>query len=169
MSYTQSQTCTLIILLINNDDNSTANRLTVLCPGQPCELAAETTHSLASSLLLVNFLHLLLLSWQVQVVSYWRGYVSGARCKWFAYGPADATATPSSLASLNPAWFNFLVPAYPGCPRKRPLNVCSSWQVRQAFPVPQLLSLWRQPEKNQLDHVSYTANAWLLWKPVPHP
>jgi len=26
---------------------------------------------------------------------------SGARCKWFAYGPADATATPSSLASLK--------------------------------------------------------------------
>jgi len=27
----------------------------------------------------------------------WRGYLSGARCKWFAYGPADATATLSSL------------------------------------------------------------------------
>jgi len=25
--------------------------------------------------------------------------------KWFAYGPADATATPSSLASVNPEWF----------------------------------------------------------------
>jgi len=28
------------------------------------------------------------------------GYRSAARCKWFAYGPADATATASSLASL---------------------------------------------------------------------
>ena len=27
--------------------------------------------------------------------------VSAARCKWSAYGPADATVTPSSLASLN--------------------------------------------------------------------
>jgi len=27
------------------------------------------------------------------VVRYWRGYLSGARCKWFAYGPADATVT----------------------------------------------------------------------------
>jgi len=35
-----------------------------------------------------------------RVVRYWHGYVSGARCKWVAYGPADATATPSSLASL---------------------------------------------------------------------
>jgi len=32
----------------------------------------------------------------------WRGYLSGARCKWFACGPADATATPSSIASLKP-------------------------------------------------------------------
>jgi len=28
-------------------------------------------------------------------------YLSWARCKWFAYGPADDTATPSSLASLK--------------------------------------------------------------------
>jgi len=31
----------------------------------------------------------------------WRGYLSGVRCKWFAYGRADATATPSYLASLK--------------------------------------------------------------------
>ena len=31
----------------------------------------------------------------------WRGYLSGAKCRWFAYGPADAAATPSSLASLK--------------------------------------------------------------------
>jgi len=27
----------------------------------------------------------------------WRGYLSGVRCKWLAYGPVDATVTPSSL------------------------------------------------------------------------
>jgi len=32
---------------------------------------------------------------------YWYGYLSGVRCNWFAYGPTDATATPSSLASLK--------------------------------------------------------------------
>jgi len=32
-----------------------------------------------------------------------RCYLSRVRCKWFAYGPADATA---SLASLNPEWFH---------------------------------------------------------------
>ena len=35
------------------------------------------------------------------VVRYWHGRLSGARCKWFACGPADATATPSSLAPVK--------------------------------------------------------------------
>jgi len=35
------------------------------------------------------------------VVRYWRGYLSEARCKWFAYGPADATANPSSLVPVK--------------------------------------------------------------------
>jgi len=35
------------------------------------------------------------------VVRYWHGYLCGARCKWFAYGPADATVTPSSLAAVK--------------------------------------------------------------------
>ena len=35
------------------------------------------------------------------VVRYWHGYLSGARCKLFAYGVADATATPSSLAPVK--------------------------------------------------------------------
>jgi len=44
------------------------------------------------------------------VMRCWRGYLSAARCKWFAYGPPDATATPSSLASLKsglvwPFWY----------------------------------------------------------------
>jgi len=38
----------------------------------------------------------------IQPVKTWvmrccHGYLSGAKCKWLAYGPADATATPSSL------------------------------------------------------------------------
>jgi len=41
--------------------------------------------------------------WPVKnwLMRYWHGYLSEARCKWFAYGPSDATATPSSLASLK--------------------------------------------------------------------
>jgi len=42
--------------------------------------------------------HLACKNW---VMTYWRGCVSGVRCKWFAYGPADATATPSSVVPLK--------------------------------------------------------------------
>jgi len=35
------------------------------------------------------------------VVRYWHGYLPAARCKWFEYGPADATATPSSFAPVK--------------------------------------------------------------------
>ena len=35
------------------------------------------------------------------VVRYWRSYLSEARCKRFEFGPADATATPSSLAPVK--------------------------------------------------------------------
>ena len=42
------------------------------------------------------------LSWKENwVMRCWRGYLSGSRCKRFAHGPADATATPSFLASLR--------------------------------------------------------------------
>ena len=37
----------------------------------------------------------------------WCGYLSGARCRLFAYGPADATAIPKPhhlLPHLNPDW-----------------------------------------------------------------
>jgi len=42
--------------------------------------------------------HLACKNW---VVRCWHGYLSGARCKWFEYGPADATTTLLSLASLK--------------------------------------------------------------------
>jgi len=51
----------------------------------------------------------------------WCRYLSGVRCRLFAYGPADATAIPKRhhlLPLLNPrvqTGFTFLVPAYPGC------------------------------------------------------
>jgi len=61
-------------------------------------------------------------------MGYWHGYLSGARCKWFAYGPADATPTPLSLASLKSrmvlpfwCWLTEVVL------EKRPLNGCSCY------------------------------------------
>jgi len=50
----------------------------------------------------------------------WCGYLSGAKCKEFAYSPADDAATPSSFVSLKLAMLygTFPVPAYPGCHTK---------------------------------------------------
>ena len=55
----------------------------------------------------------------------WRcGYLSGARCSLFAYGPANATVSPKPyhlLPHLNPDWFYLSgtgSASYPGCPRK---------------------------------------------------
>jgi len=36
-----------------------------------------------------------------RMLQHWHGYLSGARCKWFACGPADVTATPLSLAPVE--------------------------------------------------------------------
>ena len=57
------------------------------------------------------------------VAGCWRGYLSGARCR-FTYGPAHATTT-HYLAPVNPDWlyltgFTFLVPAHPGSPGRSP-------------------------------------------------
>jgi len=53
------------------------------------------------------------------VMRCWCGYLSGPRCKLFAYGPADADAIPKPhhlLLIQIQTGFTFLVPAYPGCP-----------------------------------------------------
>jgi len=47
------------------------------------------------------------------VMRCWCGNLSAVRCKWFAYGPADATATLSSLASLKFRWVNIAVAGLP--------------------------------------------------------
>ena len=63
-----------------------------------------------------------------EVVRYWCGYLSGgARCKWFAYGPADATATPSSLAPVKSRMVYLSGAGLPRlCWEKMQLNGCSS-------------------------------------------
>jgi len=57
------------------------------------------------------------------MVRYWCGYLSAARCKWFAYGPADATTTPSSLTPVKSRMvYSFWCQLTQGVPDKRPLN-----------------------------------------------
>jgi len=53
------------------------------------------------------------------------GYLPAARCRLFAYGPADATAISKPhqpLTHLNPDWFTFLVQTYPGGPGKEAIK-----------------------------------------------
>jgi len=63
-------------------------------------ILAQSSYAFSALMLLVGHQegHPACKNW---VVRYCRCYLSGARCKWFAYGPADATATPSSLASVK--------------------------------------------------------------------
>ena len=35
----------------------------------------------------------------------WHGCLTGAKCRWLVYCPADTTATPSSLLQWNPEWY----------------------------------------------------------------
>ena len=52
--------------------------------------------------------------------------LSRVRCKWFAYGPADATVTPSSLAPVMTRMVYLSGASLPRfCIEKRPLNGCS--------------------------------------------
>ena len=64
----------------------------------------------------------------------------GARCKWFAYVPVDATATPSSLACFTKirTGLTVLAPAYPGCPEKEAVKlvpVCLNYTQEATKPT----------------------------------
>ena len=81
-------------------------------PGCPRVEAIKEVFSLAFSALTLlvgrQVEHSVCKNW---LIRYWHGYLSGARWKWFAYGPADATATRSSHALLKSRiGLTFLVP-----------------------------------------------------------
>ena len=52
------------------------------------------------------------------------GYLSGAKCKWLQYGPADATATPSSLHQKIQNGLSFWYRPTQAVLEIRPLNDC---------------------------------------------
>jgi len=61
------------------------------------------------------------------VMGYWHGYLSGARCRWFACSPADTTATPIiSCSSKIQNGLLFWCQLTQVVLEKRPLNGCSS-------------------------------------------
>jgi len=71
------------------------------------------------------YTHTALVSYQLYSPLLLIGYLSEAMCKWFAYGPSDATATCHLLITCFIKIQNgsaFLMPVYPCCPGKKPLN-----------------------------------------------
>ena len=62
------------------------------------------------------------------VIRCWCGYLSGARCRLFAYGPADATGSknPLLLTSYIQTGFYLSYRLIQVVLEKRPLNGCSS-------------------------------------------
>jgi len=89
--------------------------------------------------------HLACKNW---VVRYWRGYLSGARCKWLVYGPADATATPSSLAPVKSRMVYLSDSGSHRLCWKRPLNGCSSTSTVVCRSVSQSVCHNSEPCKN---------------------
>jgi len=55
-------------------------------------------------------------------MGYWHDYLSWVWCKLFAYGPADATATSSSLASVKSRMVYLSGAGLPGCPGKKAIK-----------------------------------------------
>ena len=59
------------------------------------------------------------------VARYWRGYLSGVRHKMICIWSSWCHCQPIICCSSKIQKVIFLVPAYPGCPGKRPINECS--------------------------------------------
>ena len=66
------------------------------------------------------------------MLRHWCGYLSGVRCRLFAYGPADATASQNAVTSCLiqiQIGFTYQVPAHPDSPGQRAVKrvcVCSA-------------------------------------------
>jgi len=108
----------------------------------------------------------------------WCGYFSGALCKWFAYGPADAAAPRSSLASLK---FRLVWPFWCWLTQvvleKRSLNGWSSVGFRgsevmrvlhrvhspKIFSATLLINCWIQEGKEVQNWYGPPVSPWRVW------
>ena len=68
-------------------------------------------------------------TWPVKI-EWWCAYLFGARCRLFAYGPSDATASQNlTISCIIQTDLTFLVPAYPSCPGKEAVK----WLLLSVF------------------------------------
>jgi len=103
------------------------------------------------------------------VVGCWCGYLSGARCR-LAYGPADATATHLSLASVKsrlvlPFWYRLTRVV----PEKGQLNGCvcacvnTNWKNSRALNAAWALHIQTLSKLCNLIQVPFLAFVFLLY------
>jgi len=93
---------------------------------------------------------------QSWVMRCWHGYLSAVRCRWFACGPADTTATPSSCLIKIQIGLTFLVPACPSCSGKEAVK----WM---SYGLKMLLLKWCRKCRNTVFLLQYIWLLWLLW------
>jgi len=101
----------------------------------------------------------------------WCGHLSGARCRLFAYGPVDATASPNPIISfksrmVSPFWSRLTQVVM----EKRPLNGCSSSRC----PGGRQQHMWKQTVDKHLatmpltfKEAEATASDKQKWRPLP--
>jgi len=98
------------------------------------------------------------------VMRCWRGYISGVTCKWFACGPADATATLSSLASLKSrlvwtSWCRLTQVVL----EKRPLNGCLDGNIYATDSVRFIkFTVWHNEFSTALPCATFQHLDWLV-------
>ena len=109
----------------------------VLNRGRHLYLAGRPSRwALAHIVVCIDFSALMLLAgWQEGhpacrnwVVRYCHGYLTGVRCKWFTYSPADATATLSSFAPVKSRMVYLSGAGLPRLPWQ--LNGCTQWTIK---------------------------------------
>ena len=94
-----------VIQLVNSTSHFTVRRKLHHSVGHKTHQQITGRHQPVSTLLVgCQEQHQACKNWPMRC---WCGYLSGARCRLFAYGPADVTAIPQPNPSprLNPDWF----------------------------------------------------------------
>jgi len=112
--------------------------------------------------------------WSVKnwVARYWHGYLSRARCKWFAYGPADATATSSSVAPVKSIMVYLCGSGFPRLSWKKAVKwmLCSSYVFMMMWPelfqYKKQVSSWQYHQFIVRIHLRPYTTALMLWKPL---
>jgi len=89
----------------------------------------------------------------------WHGYLSGASCKWFAYGPCHCHPIITCFIKIQTG-LTFLVTAYPGCRGKEAterVHVClSAYSTDEHIQAPSPLAVHHCVLLSLIQNTNYT-------------